>query len=335
MNIPDLLAPLRALHEKIRDAVVASCEASDVDALARVALDEEGDTIYAVDRVSEELLVEFLEREIAPHLPLVLIAEGIAGGKIVLPRGTAEERAAVRIIVDPIDGTRGIMYQKRPAWILTGVAPNKGAATSLRDIELALMTEVPLVKQHLSDTLWAERGKGVVGERYNRISGARSAFAPRPSQAPGIEHGYASLVRFFPGAKVEISQLDEELASAVMGPPRLGKAQSFEDQYISTGGQLYELIAGRDRFTADLRPLMEKLLEQRGVQLGICCHPYDLCTELIAREAGVIVTRPDGELPDALLNVEANVAWVAYANLKLRALIEPHLKEGLRRRGLL
>ena len=68
MNIPDLLAPLRALHEKIRAAVVASCEASDIDALARVAFDEEGDTIYAVDRVSEELLVEFLEREIAPHL---------------------------------------------------------------------------------------------------------------------------------------------------------------------------------------------------------------------------------------------------------------------------
>src|SRR5258706_15316561 len=117
MQIPDLLHPLRALHEKIRDAVVASCESAAMDDLARVALDEEGDTIYSVDRVSEELLVEFFEREIAPNLPMVLIAEGIHGGKIVLPRGTPEASARVRIIVDPIDGTRGIMYQKRPAWI--------------------------------------------------------------------------------------------------------------------------------------------------------------------------------------------------------------------------
>jgi hypothetical protein len=58
----------------------------------------------------------------------------------------------------------------------------------------------------------------------------------------------------------------------------------LEDQYLSSGGQLYELISGRDRFIADLRPLMEPLLNRRGLMLGICAHPYDLCTELIARE---------------------------------------------------
>ncbi len=73
-----------------------------------------------------------------------------------------------------------------------------------------------------------------------------------------------------------------------------GKADCFEDQYISSGGQLYELMAGRDRFVADLRPLMEKTLARRGLALGICAHPYDLSTELIAREMGVIVTDRDG-----------------------------------------
>jgi fructose-1,6-bisphosphatase/inositol monophosphatase family enzyme len=37
------------------------------------------------------------------------------------------------------------------------------------------------------------------------------------------------------------------------------------------------------------------VLAERGVVLGICCHPYDVCTELIAREAGVIVTDVSGE----------------------------------------
>src|SRR6185295_16583373 len=107
---------------------------------------------------------------------------------------------------------------------------------------------------------------------------------------------------------------------------RPGKAQCFEDQYISTGGQLYELFSGRDRFTADIRPLMETVAVKRGFKLGICCHPYDLCTELIAREAGVIVTSPAGGPIDSPLVVDHNVAWVGYANEDIRRQIEPHFQ---------
>src|SRR4029078_2165191 len=114
------------------------------------------------------------EREIASLFPTVLIAEGLPAGKIVLPRGTAEDGAALRISVDPIDGTRGLMYQKRSAWILTGVARNRGEQTNLSDIELAVQTEIPLVKQHLSDCLWAIHGQGAHAERYNRLTGERT-----------------------------------------------------------------------------------------------------------------------------------------------------------------
>src|SRR5712671_6709587 len=154
-DVHALLAPIRQLHERISAAVVEACEAAAVDELARVVKEEEGDTIFAVDRVSEELLVDFFEREVAPTAPLVLIAEGLDGGQITLPRGAADADAVWRIIVDPIDGTRGLMYQKRSAWILTGVAPNRGPDTDLQDIELAVQTEIQLVKQHLSDVVWA------------------------------------------------------------------------------------------------------------------------------------------------------------------------------------
>src|SRR5882762_6473664 len=118
-----LLEPLRRLHERVRDEVVATCERADLEDLARVDDDNSaGDTIYAIDRVSEKLLLEFFEQEVAPWAPHVLIAEGIEGGQIVLPRGTSEAQARWRVIVDPIDGTRGLMYQKRSAWVLTGVA---------------------------------------------------------------------------------------------------------------------------------------------------------------------------------------------------------------------
>lgn len=334
-TLKELLAEIRRLHEQIRDAVVAACEQRAVSDLASIAREEEGDTIYAVDRVSEELIVEFFEQRIARKTPVVLIAEGLETGKIVLPAGASETEAVWRIIVDPIDGTRGIMYQKRPAWILTGVAPNKGEATNLQDIELAVQTEIPLGKQHLSDTLWATRGQGAFAERFNRLTGAREPLFLKPSAATTIAHGYAQISRFFPGAREELAAIDEEIVRGALGETQAGKAHCFEDQYTSTGGQLYELIAGHDRFTADLRPLLERKLNERGLVLGICCHPYDICTELIAREAGVIVTNANGNRLDARLAVEPDVAWAGYANQQIREQIEPLLQASLRKRNLL
>jgi hypothetical protein len=86
---------------------------------------------------------------------------------------------------------------------------------------------------------------------------------------------------------------------------------------------------------ADIRPLMDRLLAARGRPLGICCHPYDLCTELIARELGVIVTDERGQRLSAPLAVEPDVSWVGYANAAIRGEVEPLLQQALARRGLL
>jgi fructose-1,6-bisphosphatase/inositol monophosphatase family enzyme len=334
-DIKQLFEPIKRLHETIRRRVVETCENSSLNQLSAIVADDEGDTIFAVDRVSEEILIEFFEREIASKVPLVLIAEGLEHGKIILPRTATEKDAVWRIVVDPIDGTRGLMYQKRSAWILTGVAPNRGENTNLADIEFAIQTEIPLVKQHLSDTVWAFRGEGAHAERFDRLTNATFDLHLQPSKATTISQGFAQISRFFPGVRDVLAEIDEEIVRGALGLPMLGKAQCFEDQYISTGGQLYELIAGHDRFVADLRPLMQPVMEMRGLNLSICCHPYDLCTELVARESGVIITDANGESPQYLLDNEVDVAWIGYANEQIREQIEPHLLSSLRKRGLL
>lgn len=335
-DIGALLEPLRRLHEQVRDKVIAACETAALDELAQVDDDNsEGDTIYAIDRVSENLLIELFETEIAQTAPLVLIGEGLSGGRVVLPRNASEADALWRIIVDPIDGTRELMYQKRSAWILTGVAPNRGEETGLQDIALAVQTEIPTNKQTLSDSVWAFRGAGAHAERYDRLSGERKLLRLKPSTATSIRHGFASVSRFFPGAREELAAIDEEIVRAALGDVERGKAHCFEDQYLSSGGQLYELMSGRDRFIADLRPLMEPLLKRRGLALGICCHPYDLCTELIARETGVIVTDACGGRLRAPLDVETNISWAGYANSRIQQEIEPLLQRALASRGLM
>jgi hypothetical protein len=334
-NADELLARIRAIHAAIREAVVAACEQTAIERLAAPVAEEAGDTIFAIDRVSEEVLLEHFAA-LSAEWPCVLIAEGLgATGQVVLPRGADEASAELRVIVDPIDGTRGLMYQKRPAWILTGVAPNRGPSTGLADIELAVMTEIPLVKQHLCDSLWALAGQGAAGQRVNRLTGAAQPLRPAPSRAPSIAQGYGGIARFFPGARDVLAAVEEELIDRVLGPQPPGTALAFEDQYISTGGQLAELIMGHDRWIADLRPLAEAILRQRGKPLGLCCHPYDLCTELVARAAGVVVADPRGRPLAAPLDVTSEVAWAGYANPAIAAQVAPVLAALLAERGLL
>jgi hypothetical protein len=320
----EFLRPLLDLHDAIRHDVVAAAERAAGDALNAVAREEQADTIYAIDVVAEEVLDRFAA-QLGTEEPLVLIAEGLAGGRRTYPRGTDEADAAWRVIVDPIDGTRGLMYQKRSGWILSAVAPNRGAATSLKDVVLAVQTEIPLRKQHLSDQLVALQGQPLAVSRYNRLTGASARIEVAPSRATTIAHGYATVSRFFPGGREQLAAIDDAVIEAALGPGEPGKALCFEDQYASTGGQLYELVAGHDRFIADLRGLVPSA--------SLCCHPYDICTAPVATATGVILTDPFGRPLDVPLDTTTNVSWIGYANEHLRRQIEPHLQAALRSRG--
>src|SRR5881628_2474444 len=203
-----LLEPLLSLHAAIRDAVMDACARQAAEQLAQPAGDN-GDTIYAIDRVGEEALTRGLAA-VAQAEPLCLVAEGMPD-PLILPRDARESDCRWRLLVDPLDGTRGLMYQKRSAWVLTGVAPNRGAATRLSHVVLAVQTEIPLLKQHLSDQLWALRGAGMKARRRNRLSGASESLTLRRSAASTLDHGFATVVRFFPGAREPLAAIDDEI----------------------------------------------------------------------------------------------------------------------------
>jgi len=231
--------------------------------------------------------------------------------------------------VDPIDGTRGIMYDKRPAWALAGVARNKGSGTRLRDIEVAVMTELPTSKMGYADVLTAIKGRGATGQRVDLRNGDALPLAINPSNAERIDHGFAMVSNFFPGTKVLAAETMEHIVRNLLGEADVTKASVFDDQYISTGGQFYEMIVGHDRFNADLRPIFYAIQKQPP---GLCCHPYDCATMLIAEEAGVVLTDGLGEPLDGPLDTTTGLSWAAYANQSLHKVIEPLLTGFLRER---
>jgi hypothetical protein len=75
--------------------------------------------------------------------------------------------------------------------------------------------------------------------------------------------------------------------------------------------------------------------EKRGLASGLGCHPHDVCTELIAREAGVLITNHIGQPLNVSLDLESDVSWIGYANSKIRKWIEPRLFAAFQGRGMM
>jgi len=318
-----LIRRVRALHEQIRSEVRAQLLQYSADWLAQATESADGDTQFRIDVQVENLLLQFCEQW-AQEVPFVLVAEGISeDGWLPLPHGTNIDEAQFILVVDPIDGTRLIMYDKHSAWCLTGIAPNRGRQTTLADIEIAVQTELPTTRQYLVDSLWAVRGEGAFAERQNLLDGSTTSFRPKPSAARDLRYSFASFANFFPDGKAWLAALEEELYRRLGSTDVRGNPLVFTDYHLSTGGQIYELTVGHDRFIADLRPVAFQRLGYTVTPL--CAHPYDICTELIAREAGAIITDEYGRQLRTPLDIREPVAWVGYANPALRDLIEPVL----------
>mgnify|MGYP000321007244 CR=1 FL=1 len=231
-------------------------------------------------------------------------------------------------VIDPIDGTRGLMYDKRSAWALAAVAPQHGDETRLSQILATAMTEIPVSKQWRADQFSASLDGPLVATWCDWRTGSDpQPLHTEPSTAHSFDHGFASLAKFFPEGRTLTAQIEERLWDQILGPNRSRSPVVFDDQYLSTAGQFHELITGRDRLVGDIRPLVFHALD---LESSLVCHPYDACAWLLLKKAGVVFEHPLGGFPDAPLDTESGVAWIAYANETLAAKARPVLQKILR-----
>lgn len=330
MNHPDAERARRLLcdlGDAIRQRVVSARDDGLASGFANVAAETKADTIYAVDKLSEEAIFAWFDEHWPQNWPVELVMEGIDDEEApVFPRDTQPEEILFTCIVDPIDGTRGLMYDKRSAWALAGLAPRGKARPRLRDIQVAAMTEIPASKQTITDQISGIAGcgrDGIVAKRRDPDRGLTGDLRLHPSAATGFSHGFASFCKFFPEGRSLTARIEEELWNEL---DELGATASpviFDDQYISTGGQIYEVLMGHDRLVADLRP---EILAKAGFPSSLVCHPYDICTGMLLVEAGCVLEAADGSAVDAPLDTTSPVSWIAYANPTLAERVRPVLK---------
>lgn len=308
---------------------------------------EGGDTIYEIDKRVEPIIVEHATRWAGEVGEVSLVAEGInERGELDLGARAPDGGSRWRVLIDPIDGTRNIMYDKRSAWFLGAVAPESSerGPAMLRDCIASVMMELPTSKSNRVDDLSAVLGGNAVCVRSTLDhtgpeAGAvldQSPLPFTPSSADSLRHGWGQVANFFPGTKGLAADLMERIAVGTLGEVKAGEGLIFDDQYLTTGGQLVELICGRDRFCCDLRPLMFEIVRRNGGASaeGLCCHPYDMAGLLVAEQAGVLITDGFGRALDAPFGVDQGVHWCGYANESLQRAIEPIIQEWLRAHGV-
>ena len=312
----------------IRDAVITQRCGLDAVALSTVTGHAGGDTIFAIDKFGESAILQWFRSHWPNDYPIQIVMEGIED-ELCFPEGTAVKSTDWKCIIDPIDGTRGIMYDKRSAWALAAIAPQSGDQTMLSHIIAASMTEIPTSRHWRADQFSATRSGNLFASALDVRAGISIDCAvPKPSSATHFNHGFSSLVKFFPEGRTLTAQIEERLWDELIGLNRSASPVIFDDQYICTGGQFYELMSGRDRLIGDLRPLVYRTLDIDFS--GLCCHPYDCCTAMLLQKTGVIYEHPLGGFPDAPLDTESGVPWIAYANTTLAEQARPVLNKILK-----
>jgi hypothetical protein len=312
-ELAELAAALVAIGVAVRDAVRARLagpgpgpgSGSDGGrpgpaggaALGAVVRTAGGDDIFGIDDVADHLIVEQLA-SLGARWPGRWLMEGHDE-----PLAVGRSEGPWRYLCDPLDGTRPLLAGKRSAWVLVGAGRG---ATTLEELELSVVVEVPTLRAAVATVAWATAGGTLVAVEEDLRTGDRSPALLRPRAGADLAHAFVTVVKFAPGSAAAIGAWQDRHLDGLV---------TFDDLVPCSAGQLMGLASGADAAVFDPRPLLAP-----GT---MAAHPYDLAGFLVARAAGVVVEAlPPGPL-DVPLSVDAPVAWAGYANPAVAARLRP------------
>jgi fructose-1,6-bisphosphatase/inositol monophosphatase family enzyme len=319
-----------------RGALLRAVQAGSLDELSRQAGTGAGDVTYGIDVPAEDAVSDWFE-EVARSTALSLLTED-AGWRHRGPDGIGGAReldgfhhGGPRISVDPIDGTRMLMNDLRPAWTVIGAAGAGAGTPRLSEVAVGILSEIPDSRAAKYRRLVAQRGQGCKFEERaladDRVVAKRKLDAGSDDR---IDHGLFPFFRYMPDQRPEIAAIEAAFFQRIAEKAGADVRACWDDQYVSNGGQLALLAMGTYRMIADLRAW---LAAKRG-RPTLTGKPYDIAGAVIcAQEAGCIVADVDGSPLDMPLDTKTPVGFVGFANRRTASRLGPHLREAMRESG--
>ena len=303
------------LRHEVRGALRTQSR-TELTAIASVGV---GDHTFGIDVVAERAVDRWLE-EMAATGPLSLLTED-TGWRHVGPQGPLRDfdHGGPRISLDPIDGTRNLMHELRPAWVIAAACGPGTDAPRIGDVEVGALIEIPCLDSVRARELVALRSKGLrcrsvpLGPQPPSPNDEQPLWepaAPLDEQAR-LDGGYFPFFGFEPRCRAAAQELSARVFERLENDLGIDTESVLDDQYISSGGQLALLALGTYRAIIDARL---SLGNARGFTARTA-KPYDVAGAiLVAEEAGAVVRGVDGGPLDFPLDATTPIEFCGYAN---------------------
>ena len=303
-----------------REAMSAALASGNLERVAVTVAQGAGDATFGLDVATERAVDRWFE-ETAARGPLSLFSED-AGWRHRGPRGDLPgfDHGGARVVIDPVDGTRNLMLDLRSAWTVIGLAGPGVDTPRQGEVELGVLAELPDSRGRDWRTLVAARGQGC---RLILDGQERPLHVDSDER---IDHGYFPFFAFHPSIRPAVTRLGADFFARLEREEGVDVGTCFDDQYISSGGQLGLLSLGTYRMVVEPRAW---IAARRG-QATQTCKPYDIAgAVLCATEAGAQVTDLAGAPLDHPLDERTPVSFCAFHNPATHARLWPHLAAAL------
>lgn len=277
-----------------------------------------GDLTFGLDEATEAAVTQWFE-ETAQAAPLSLFTED-TGWRHRGPEGEVPDfdHGGPRIVIDPVDGTRNLMMDLRSAWCVVALAPPGTTIPTQGEVVCGVVRELPDSRAATWRTLIATRGQGCQLE----VGGEERPLVVDDDGR--MDHGYFPFFAFHPRIRPAVTRLGAAVFERLEAEG-VDTATCFDDQYISSGGQLALITLGTYRAVVEPRGFLAERLGPTQT-----CKPYDVAGAILcAQEAGSIVHGLDGEPLDFPLDESTAVSFCAFHNEATRARFFPHLQAAL------
>lgn len=332
--LDDLATRLRGITgEALRKADLAG----DPGDLARPVALGVGDVTYGLDERTESEVDRWFGEQ-AQGGPLSVLTEDTGWGHRG-PDGQGGWRelegfdhGGPRIAIDPVDGTRNLMFGLRPAWTVIGAAPPGPGPPRLGDVTYGCVAELPLAHQDRVRVYRAHRD----GIASRTLLDLRGLEAPRevplgPSADTRADHGYFPFFRYRADQRPKLAEIEAAFFRRIAEEEGAEVDHCYDDQYIASAAHMVLLAEGTYRMVCDLRGHLAAV-EGRPT---LTAKPYDVAGALpIAVACGCRFESAGGGPLDLPLDATTPVSWVGYTNAGTQLRLSPHLGAAMAEAGV-
>jgi fructose-1,6-bisphosphatase/inositol monophosphatase family enzyme len=321
---------LRSLCGLIRDAAREALVSRTPEELSAPLRLGAGDVTFGIDEITERAVDRWLEGAAAQG-PLSLLTED-AGWRHRGPGGDLPgfDHGGPRIALDPIDGTRNLMADLRPAWTVVSYAPPGPGQPRLADLTLGLVSEIPVTTAGRYRVIQAEAG-GPCQLELRELAAANGAppLEQRTLRADADDRpdrGYFVFFRYDAELRPALARLEADFFARLADREGADLHHCYDDQWCCGAGWLVSLATGTYRTLVDVRGLAGRRAGMRATT----GHPYDVAGAILcARAAGCVVEDVEGKELEFPLDCETPLDLVAWTNRATRERLRPHLDRAL------